>query len=149
MNNCVDCCHHKRQPGVAYWSWAEAQSPSRCFGFGEFLSSSYLISFLSSSSPLTFVIFVYPYPYPPSPPTSFHLTILLLLRFLICSLFYSPFIFYTSSFNSLFFILLYIFFLQSLSLSSTFIFPVLSVLHFIVFIHHILPPLLFPLFILF
>ena len=117
MNNCVDCCHHKRQPGGAYWSWAETQSPCRCFGFWEFLSSSYLISFLSSSSPLTFVIFMYPHSYPASPPTSFHLPVLLVLRFLIPSMFYSPFIFYYSSFNSPFFILLCIFFLQSLSLS--------------------------------
>lgn len=103
MNNCVDCCHHKRQPGAAYWSTAETQSPSWCFGFWEFLSSSYLLTVLSSSSPLTFVIFMYPYPYPPPPPpTSFHIPILLFLRFLISSLFYSPFIFFLTSFNLLF-----------------------------------------------
>lgn len=149
MNNCVDCCHHKRQHGRAYWSWAETQSASRCFGFWEFLSSSYLISFLSSSSPLTFVIFMYPYSYPPSPPTSFHLSVLLVLCFLIPSLFYSPFIFYSSSFNSLF-----SFYPISSSSSSylfpfTFIFSLLSFVQFIAFIHHIILSFLFPLFILF
>lgn len=150
MNNCVDCCHHKRQPGGAYCSWAETQSPCRCFGFWEFLSSSYLISFLSSSSPLTFVIFMYPHSYPASPPTSFHLPVLLVLRFLIPSMFYSPFIFCYSSFNSPFFSFYSVSSFSSPCLCpSTFIFSLLFVFQFIAFIHHILLSLLFSLFILF